>query len=93
MQGCERKFSRSDELSRHRRAHTGEKRFGCRFCGHRFVRSDHLDKHVKRHIKRMKQSPCNIETTLNPDFSNPKWVQNKAFLESVQSLNLNQSMH
>ena len=53
VKGCERKFSRSDELSRHRRAHTGEKRFGCGFCGHRFVRSDHLDKHVKRHIKRM----------------------------------------
>ena len=53
--GCNRTFSRSDELSRHRRAHTGEKRFVCGFCGHRFVRSDHLDKHVKRHIIRMSQ--------------------------------------
>ena len=55
VKDCDRRFSRSDELSRHRRAHTGEKRFACGFCGHRFVRSDHLDKHVKRHLKRIAQ--------------------------------------
>ena len=81
VKGCDRKFSRSDELSRHRRAHTGEKRFGCNFCGHRFVRSDHLDKHVKRHIKRMKQKVSNIETTSEPTFST--WLQNKTFTESI----------
>ena len=50
--GCERRFARSDELSRHRRAHTGDKKFRCSVCGHRFIRSDHLVKHEMRHEKR-----------------------------------------
>ena len=39
IEGCGRRFARSDELSRHRRAHTGEKKFACSVCGRRFVRS------------------------------------------------------
>ena len=42
-------FARSDELSRHRRTHTGEKNFVCPHCERRFIRSDHLAKHMKRH--------------------------------------------
>ena len=53
MDGCDKRFSRSDELSRHRRAHTGEKKFACSICGHRFVRSDHLVKHEARHGRRL----------------------------------------
>ena len=52
VSGCERRFARSDELSRHRRAHTGDKKFACAVCGHRFIRSDHLVKHEIRHEKR-----------------------------------------
>ena len=40
---------RSDELSRHKRVHTGLKKFVCRFCGKAFMRSDHLSKHESRH--------------------------------------------
>ncbi|MEQ2218067.1 hypothetical protein XENOCAPTIV_028901 [Xenoophorus captivus] len=47
---CERRFARSDELSRHRRTHTGEKRFTCPVCLSRFMRSDHLAKHARRHF-------------------------------------------
>lgn len=54
-ENCGRKFSRSDELSRHRRTHTGEKRFQCTTCGRRFLRSDHLAKHNKRHLKEQKK--------------------------------------
>ena len=36
--GCEWRFSRSDELSRHKRAHEGIKPYGCRFCDKRFSR-------------------------------------------------------
>ena len=53
MEGCEKRFARSDELSRHRRMHTGEKKFACSMCGRRFVRSDHLMKHEKRHHNRL----------------------------------------
>ncbi|XP_016065165.1 PREDICTED: Krueppel-like factor 16 [Miniopterus natalensis] len=48
-QGCDKKFARSDELARHHRTHTGEKRFPCPLCSKRFTRSDHLTKHARRH--------------------------------------------
>ena len=53
LEGCEKRFARSDELSRHRRMHTGEKKFACSICARRFVRSDHLLKHEKRHNNRV----------------------------------------
>lgn len=48
--GCDKRFARSDELSRHRRTHTGEKKFVCSVCERRFMRSDHLTKHTRRHM-------------------------------------------
>lgn len=49
-EGCDKRFARSDELSRHRRTHTGEKKFVCPVCDRRFMRSDHLTKHARRHM-------------------------------------------
>ncbi|XP_068597587.1 E3 SUMO-protein ligase EGR2-like [Brachionichthys hirsutus] len=48
-EGCDRRFSRSDELSRHLRIHTGHKPFQCRICMRNFSRSDHLTTHVRTH--------------------------------------------
>ncbi|XP_008566772.1 PREDICTED: Krueppel-like factor 13 [Galeopterus variegatus] len=48
-QDCSKKFARSDELARHYRTHTGEKKFSCPICEKRFMRSDHLTKHARRH--------------------------------------------
>ncbi|CAG14695.1 unnamed protein product, partial [Tetraodon nigroviridis] len=39
----------SDELSRHRRSHSGVKPYQCIVCEKKFARSDHLSKHLKVH--------------------------------------------
>jgi len=49
VQDCGRSFSRSDELARHGRVHSGERPFACSVCSRAFSRRDHLSTHVRTH--------------------------------------------
>jgi uncharacterized Zn-finger protein len=51
VQLIESNFSVVFYLQRHRRTHTGEKRFQCTECNKKFMRSDHLSKHIRTHSK------------------------------------------
>nr|XP_047927190.1 Krueppel-like factor 15 [Anser cygnoides] len=44
---CGWRFPGSDELSRHKRSHSGVRLYRCAACEKKFARSDHLAKHVK----------------------------------------------
>ena len=61
FKNCNKRFARSDELSRHTRTHTGMKPFQCSICMRFFSRSDHLTTHVRTHTGE-KPFPCSICT-------------------------------
>ena len=62
--GCSWSFRRSDELSRHKRCHSGDKPYACPTCDKTFARSDHLSKHSKVH--KIKTMPVVRQPSMDP---------------------------
>ncbi|BFY98409.1 hypothetical protein BsWGS_01449 [Bradybaena similaris] len=60
---CGRTFARNEELTRHRRIHSGQRPFRCSLCAKTFGRKDHLKKHrtTHLHISEKKVHVCNIK--------------------------------
>ncbi|PSN41976.1 Transcription factor Sp1, partial [Blattella germanica] len=58
---CGKSFTRNEELTRHKRIHSGLRPYACAVCGKRFGRKDHLKKHQRTHQIR-------IEPALQPYF-------------------------
>lgn len=50
--GCGKSFTRNEELTRHKRIHTGLRPYLCPVCRKGFGRKDHLKKHSKTHDAR-----------------------------------------
>lgn len=49
VESCGKRFTRNEELTRHKRIHTGVRPYSCVFCKKRFGRKDHLKKHMRTH--------------------------------------------
>jgi uncharacterized Zn-finger protein len=59
---CGKSFTRNEELTRHRRIHTGIRPYSCIMCTKRFGRKDHLKKHERTHEKRFYSIASNTIT-------------------------------
>lgn len=56
FKNCQKSFTRNEELTRHRRIHSGIRPYQCRWCDKKFGRKDHLRKHERTHERRIRSA-------------------------------------
>lgn len=59
---CKKDFARQDQLTRHRRIHTGERPYGCGCCPETFARLERLKRHMKKahDVSKLACRPCSL---------------------------------
>lgn len=57
-ENCGKSFTRNEELTRHKRIHSGLRPYPCTHCGKKFGRKDHLKKHLRTHFPQPRYVSC-----------------------------------
>ena len=89
VENCGKRFSRSDELTRHLRIHTGQKPFQCHICLRCFSRSDHLTTHIRTHTgeKPFACEKCGRRFARSDERKRHKKVHDKEVIKDVTRSN------
>ena len=93
VENCGKRFSRSDELTRHLRIHTGQKPFQCHICLRCFSRSDHLTTHIRTHTgeKPFACDTCGRRFTRSDERKRHKKVHDKEVARNLGRSQLQQA--
>lgn len=81
---CNKTFSCSSNMTRHRRIHTGQRPYKCAFCEHTFSNSSNRRKHEKSCQKRVEGQP---DSDRGPNSTSPASSASLSPASSTQSLN------
>ena len=78
---CDKRFTQSGSLTKHKQSHTGAKQINCNLCEKIFTQSGNLTTHIQSHAgaKPFKYNLCEKWFTQSCNLTSHKWIHtNKA---------------